>query len=392
MPTSNEETTPRAKAAIQMEFIVFRDALLAELSNLQGVVENKTTVPILSNILVTADSFTRLTLTATNLDRSMVTMLDAKVKQPGAIAIPARKLYDYVKLLPSGDITIKVLDNNWVQIRAGRSNTKMVGMAPGSYPQIPSAVGKTTFRISCASMRAMIDHTEFSVSREESRYTLKAAQFTIEADKLKMVATDGHRMSYFIVPDKTEGVDDGKPKVFLIPQAALAGIRNLLDGTDEADLTICEDESSIFFTIGGRKYVSRKMMGQFPNVEAVLPRHTKFFIAKTADVEKAIRRVATFADDKSSAVKMTVDNTGLKFSARSTESGESEDAIDVSYTHEAISIGFNSSYILEFLRSIGGKGEFRLLLGDGQAAVELRPEGMDEGWTFRYVCMPLRIV
>lgn len=391
MPTATEETTIQAKAATTLEFIVFRDTLLAELANLQGVVENKTTIPILSNILFTATSLTSLTLSATNLDRSLVTTVDAKVKQSGAIAIPARKLFDYVKLLPSGDITIKALDNNWVQIRSGRSNTKMVGMAPGNYPQIATAaaVGKQTFKVPCTSMRALIDHTEFAVSREESRYTLNAARFTIDAEQLTAVSTNGHRMAYYIVQGKTEGVD--KPYVFLIPLPALSGIRNLLDATDEADLTICEDDNSIFFTIGGRKYATRKMTGQFPNVEAVLPRHTKFFIAKTADVEKAIRRVATFADDKSNAVKMTVDSTGLKFSARSTESGESEDAIDVTYTGESVSIGFNSGYFLDFLKSINGKGEFRLLLKDAQNAAELRPEGLDDGSAFRYVVMPCKM-
>lgn len=309
MPTATEETTIHAKAATTLEFIVFRDTLLAELANLQGIVENKTTIPILSNILVTANSLTSLTLSATNLDRSLVTTLDAKVKQPGAIAIPARKLFDYVKLLPSGDITVKALDNNWVQIRSGRSNTKMVGMLPSNFPQIPTAaVGKRMFRIPCASMRALIDHTEFAVSREESRYTLNAARLTIDAEQLRSVATNGHRMAYYTVQGKTEGVD--KPYVFLIPHPALSGIRNLLDATDVADLTVCEDDNSIFFSIGGREYATRKMTGQFPNVEAVLPRHKKFFIAKTVDVEKAIRRVATFADDKSNAVKMTVDRTG----------------------------------------------------------------------------------
>lgn len=390
MPTATEVTTNHAKAATTLEFIVFRDTLLAELANLQGIVENKTTIPILSNILVTANSLTSLTLSATNLDRSLVTNIDAKVKQPGAIAIPARKLYDYVKLLASGDITIKALDNNWIQIRSGRSNTKMIGMAQGNYPQIPTAVvGKQMFKIPCTSMRALIDHTEFAVSREESRYTLNAARLTIDAEQLSSVATNGHRMAYYTVRGMTEGVD--KPYVFLIPHPALSGIRNLLDATDVADLTVCEDDNSIFFSIGGREYATRKMTGQFPNVEAVLPRHKKFFIAKTADVEKAIRRVATFADDKSNAVKMTVDSTGLKFSARSTESGESEDAIDVPYTDESVSIGFNSGYFLDFLRSINGKGEFRLLLNDAQSAVELRPEGLDDGSTFRYVVMPCKL-
>jgi DNA polymerase-3 subunit beta len=390
MPTPTE-TTNQAKAANTLEFVVFRDTFLAELANLQGVVENKTTIPILSNILVTADSLTSLTLTATNLERSLRTTLHAKVKQTGAIAIPARKLFDFVKLLPSGDITIKAMDNGWVQIRAGRSNTKMVGMAPGNYPQIPNAEGIQPFKIPCASMRALIDHTEFAVSKEESRYALNAAQFTIEADQLKMVATNGHRLAYYVIPNKKDGINREKPSAFLIPHAALSGIRNLLHATDEADMTICSDDNSIFFTVGARKYATRKMSAQFPNVDSVLPQHKKYFIAKTADVEKAIRRVATFADDKSNAVKMTVDSTGLKFSARSTESGESEDAIDVPYTGEPVSIGFNSGYFLDFLQSLNGKGEFRLLLNNSQSAAELRPEGLEDGSTFRYVVMPCKV-
>src|SRR6201986_1886028 len=172
---------------------VSRQELLRALTATQSVVERKTTIPILSNFLIEAAD-DKLTITATDLDQSIKTSCTAKVKKPGACTIPARKLYDYIKLLGDGDISIKLMDNHWVQIRSGRSNTKMVGMARANFPQVPEFPAAGAVKISVASLHNMISKTIFSISNEESRYTLNGALLVLKAESMAMVATDGHRL------------------------------------------------------------------------------------------------------------------------------------------------------------------------------------------------------
>src|SRR5271170_4145690 len=177
-----------------MEITVSRADLLRELSATQSVVERKTTIPILSNFLIEAAD-DHLTITATDLDQSIKTSCVAKVKKPGACTIPARKLYEYIKLLGDGDISIKLMDNHWVQIRAGRSNTKMVGMARANFPQVPEFPASGAVKISVSSLRNMVSKTIFAISNEESRYTLNGALMVLKAESMAMVATDGHRLA-----------------------------------------------------------------------------------------------------------------------------------------------------------------------------------------------------
>ena len=179
-----------------LEITVSRVELLRELTAAQSVVERKTTIPILSNFLFEAVDST-LTITATDLDQSVRTSCAAKVKKPGACTIPARKLYDYIKLLPEGDISIKLMDNHWVQIRAGRSNTKMVGMArANASPRSLEFPSTGAFKISTASRsRVWLSKTIFAISSEESRYTLNGALLVLKAESMAMVATDGHRLA-----------------------------------------------------------------------------------------------------------------------------------------------------------------------------------------------------
>src|SRR5678815_3216258 len=163
-----------AAGTTTMEITVSKFELLRELTATQGVVERKTTIPILSNYLFEAAG-DKLSLTATDLDLSLRTSCSAKVKKEGSCTIPARKLYDYVKLLPDADITIKLLENHWVSIRCGRSNTKMVGMARANFPSLPVFPTAGVVRIPAQVLRGMIARTSFAIANEESRYTLNGA-------------------------------------------------------------------------------------------------------------------------------------------------------------------------------------------------------------------------
>jgi len=390
MPIEEIEVEKPAAQGAAMEITVSRQELVKELTATQSVVERKTTIPILSNFLIEAED-DRLNITATDLDQAIRTSLAVKVKKPGACTIPARKLYDYIKLLPDGDISIKLLDNHWVQIRSGRSNTKMVGMARANYPQVPEFPSVAATVISALALKTLINRTIFAISNEESRYTLNGALLVIKAESLAMVATDGHRLSFVEKPNEIlEGIS-GEKRV-LIPRKALQELQQLLAATEVETIEFADDEHTLFFRVGHRTLNTRKLSGQFPNFEAVMPRdNTKFAVVRTAELASAIQRVAQFADERSGAIRMRLESNELKISSSSTESGESEDTIDTPYSSDPIAVGFNSGYILDFLKALGNEGEVRLEFKDSQSAGQMRPEDPDAEYRYRYVLMPMRI-
>ncbi len=393
MTTAIEESDMSTTAAPvgNLEITVSRAELLRELTAAQGVVERKTTIPILSNFLFEATDDGKLTITATDLDLSLRTSCTAKVKKAGACTIPARKLYDYIKLLPEGDISLKLMDNHWVQIRAGRSNTKMVGMARANFPQVPEFPTVGSFKIAAPALRNMISKTIFAISNEESRYTLNGALLVLKAESMAMVATDGHRLAHIEkLGENLDGIS-GEKKT-LIPRKALAEISSLLGGSDAEIIEFADDDQTLFFRIGGRVLTSRKLTGQFPNYEAVLPRdNTKFVIVRSEDLMKSIQRVAQFADERSGAIKLRLEQNELKISAQSTDAGESEDIIETPYSYDAIVVGFNSSYLIDYLRATGETGEVRLEFKDAQSAGQMRPEDGADDVKYRYILMPMRI-
>jgi len=222
-----------ATATTTMEITISKFELLRELTATQGVVERKTTIPILSNYLFEAAG-DKLQLTATDLDLSLRTAANAKVKKEGACTIPARKLYDYVKLLPDADITIKLLENHWVSIRCGRSNTKMVGMARSNFPALPVFPTAGVVKIPSAVLRSMIAKTGFAIAHEESRYTLNGALMVLKAESITMVATDGHRLAHIERSgEKFDGVS-GEMKT-LVPKKAMDELKSLLEAKQAAD-------------------------------------------------------------------------------------------------------------------------------------------------------------
>jgi DNA polymerase-3 subunit beta len=372
-----------------MEISVSKSDLLKELTATQGVVERKTTIPILSNFLFEAGG-DKLSITATDLDLSLRTSCPAKVKKEGSCTIPARKLYDYVKLLGDGEISIKLLENHWVQIRSGRSNTKMVGMARANFPALPLFPAESALQLPAQVLRQLIARTIFSISNEESRYTLNGALLVLKPDSIIMVATDGHRLAH-IEHVTTKLPVSGELKV-LVPKKAMAELSTLLNNNDAQTVEFAKDESTLFFRIGGRLLTSRQLTGQFPNYEAVLPRENNKFVAVHCDeLSAAIQRVAQFADERSNAIRMRVEKNELKVSSSNTETGESEDSIETAYTGDPMVIGFNSQYLLEFLKVVGA-GDVRFEFKDAQTAGQLRPdEPADSEYKYRYIVMPMRI-
>jgi DNA polymerase-3 subunit beta len=370
-----------------MEFSVSKSALLNELSMTQGVVERKTTIPILSNLLVEAKG-NALTITATDLELSVRTSCEAKIKKDGAGTIPAKKLLELVRLLPEGEIKFKLLENHWVEIVSDKKKYKLVGMAKENFPALP-AMPHVLVKIPAAVLRSLIGKTKFAISMEESRYTLNGGLLILKPDTLAMVATDGHRLALAETDQKLGGLN-GEVKV-LIPKKAMDEVEKLAGAAgSEAQIDFAKDESHLFFQVDHRLLISRILTGQFPNYEAVLPReNNKSVVLERTELSDAVRRVSQLADQRSHAVKFSVSKEGVEISASSPEYGEAKENIEKDYKGDAISIGFNSTYMLDFLAA-AADGPISIELKDEQSAGQLRPLA-DESYRYRYIIMPMRI-
>jgi DNA polymerase-3 subunit beta len=370
-----------------MEFSVKNFDLLEELTYTQGVVERKTTIPILSHLLCEAKG-NRVTITATDLELSIRTSCEAKVKKEGAGTIPAKKLLELVRLLPEGEIKFKLLENHWVQIVSDRKTYKMVGMSKDNFPALP-AFPHALVKLPAKELARLIAKTTFAISPEESRYTLNGALLVLKPDSLTMVATDGHRLAMAETDHKLEGLP-AEVRV-LVPKKAMTEVQRLTaDSGDDAQIEFAQDESHLFFQIGGRLLTSRKLTGQFPPYEAVLPRETnKSVVLERNELQDALRRVSQLADQRSHAVKFMLAKEGIEISASSPEYGEAKEAIEKEYTGEPIAIGFNAQYLLEFLAA-AAEGPISFDLKDDQSAGQLRPLADDKS-RYRYVVMPMRI-
>ena len=370
-----------------MEFSVKKFDLQQELSLTQGVVERKTTIPILSNLLVEAKD-SRVIITATDLELSIRTSCAAKVKKEGSGTIPAKKLLDLVRLLPEGEIHFKLLENHWVQVVCDRKTYKMVGMSRDNFPAIP-AVPHPLVKIPAGILSSLIAKTEFAISMEESRYTLNGGLLLLKPDAIVMVATDGHRLALAETDHKFEGLSN-ETRV-LIPKKAMAEVKRLaFEAGDDAQIEFSRDDSHLFFSLGERLLISRLLTGQFPNYEAVLPRENKkTVVLERSELNDAVRRVAQLADQRSHAVRLIVAKEGIEISASSPEYGEAKEIIEKEYKGDQIQIGFNAQYVLDFLGA-AAEGPISLELKDEQSAGQMRPLA-DETYRYRYVIMPMRI-
>jgi DNA polymerase III subunit beta len=370
-----------------MEFSVKKYDLLEELSLTQGVVERKTTIPILSNLLCEAKG-SRLIITATDLELSIRTSCEAKIKKDGAGTIPAKKLLELVRLLPDEEIRFKLLENHWVQITCDRRNYKLVGMSKDNFPALPE-FPHALVKIPAKLLASVIAKTTFAISLEESRYTLNGALLVVKPGSLTMVATDGHRLAMVETEYKFEGLST-ETRV-LVPKKAMNEVQRLAaESGDDAVVEFAQDESHLFFQFAGRLLTCRKLTGQFPNYEAVLPRDVnKTVTIERNELQDALRRVSQLADQRSHAVKFVLAKEGLEISASSPEYGEAKEAIEKDYKGEPISIGFNAQYLLDFLAA-APDGPISFELKDEQSAGQLRPLA-DESSRYRYVVMPMRI-
>jgi DNA polymerase-3 subunit beta len=368
-----------------MQFVVSKQNLQKELSFVQGVVEKKNTIPVLSNILIESIGENNIRLTGTDLDVTIRCDADAEISTPGSICVQARKLFEIARLLPDAPVTFKKEDNDWVTVTCDKTRFKMVGVAKDAFPEVPSSKSAPT-KISAGVIKIFIDRTIFAITQEESRYTLSGAKFILDETGAKMVTTDGHRLAYV----EKKGVANGSDPIdTLIPRKTLAELTKLTAGY-EGDISLGMDGNHIFFEVGPRLLISRMLYGQFPNYDMVMPKNNdKSIQFDGALLNAAIRRVALMSDERSHAIRFHLEPNQLVISSQNAEEGEASETVQTDYSGEETDIGFNAQYLQDFLNVVGD-GAVAFEFKDGNSQAQLRPaEGGD--YDYKYVVMPMRI-
>jgi DNA polymerase III subunit beta len=370
-----------------MEFSVSKADLVRELGLTQGVVEKKTTIPILSNILLETDH-DQIWLTATDLELGIRCACPARIKKEGAGTIPARRLLDYVRLLPDADLQVKLAENQWASFICGRSRTRIAGMSRESFPELPQ-MPEPLAQIPLGVLSQMIACTIFAISAEESRFTLNGALLILRENGLAMVATDGHRLALTERQVELPGLA-GSYRA-LLPKKAMNELQKLASDDSSEQIEFSGNENHLFFKIDKRLLLSRKLTGNFPDYERVLPKeHPHTLVIQREELKAAIERVAQFADERSRAIRLQILKGELKVHSSISETGESEETLPVEYDGTELEIGFNALYLLDFLRSVG-QNEVEFHFKDANSAGELRPHTGEADTVYRYVVMPMRI-
>lgn len=366
-----------------MHFIVGKGVILKELNLIQGVVEKKSTIPILSNLLLEVKG-NNLWIKGTDLDVSISTRCEIETKSEGAICLQAKKLFEIVRTLPEAEIEIKSNESDQISLVCERARFRMAGLGTDNFPEIQVFDG-TFIPIPVETLRTFIGRTSFAITNEESRYTLNGAKFELWPDKARMVATDGHRLSFI---EKLGNLGDAKLDV-LIPRKTLAELGRLSAEAEES-VEIGFNENHLFFRFGKRLLSSRTLSGQFPNYELVLPKENNNRISIAASqLAGAIRRVSLMADERSRAIRFEVSSGKMNVSAPASEAGEASEALPVEYEGPEVAVAFNAQYLLDFFGVIQ-EGEILVEFKDGNSQTQFRPKDESE-FDFRYIVMPMRL-
>jgi DNA polymerase III subunit beta len=369
-----------------MEFTVNRNLLLDELNLVQGVIEKKSTIPILSNILLEATR-DRLSITATDLDVSICCGCPAAVQNEGTMTVSARRLFEITRYLPDGaEIQATLLPNDWLQIRSGNSTYKAVGLPKENFPSIPEPASPG-IPIPGAILRAMIQRTIFAITQEESRYSLNGALLVMKPQEMRMVATDGHRLALVSKPLENPGVEAEMKS--LIPRKTLIEIQKLIGDGDSA-VNFSRDENHLFFSVAEKRLVSRVLAGQFPNYEMVIPRNNdKTVVAGAKVLADGIRRAQVMSDERLRAVRVTLRPGAMEITASSAEAGEAREIVDIEYNNVEIGIGFNPQYLLEFL-GVCSAASVQFSVRDSETQGMFSPVTDESDLDYRYIVMPMK--
>ena len=374
-----------------MKLIVERAALLKALIHVQSVFERRTTIPILSNVLLRAETG-RLALSATDMDLELIERISGQIEREGRTTAPAHTLYDIVRKLREGaQIEIEASgERNTMVLRSGRSIFTLQCLPPEDYPVMASGELPHSFALPASELRTLIDRTRFAISTEETRYYLNGiylhATKNDEVPVVRAVATDGHRLARveMVLPEGAAGMPG-----IIIPRKTIAELRKLAEEGEE-EVQIALSETKIRFVVGEATLTSKLIDGTFPDYDRVIPANND----KTLEVDcksfaEAVDRVSTISTEKSRAVKLTIENGNLKVLATSPENGSAEEELEARYFASPLEIGFNSRYLLDIAEQIAGEGvQFKLSDAGSPAIVR---DSADTSESALYVLMPMRV-
>ena len=371
-----------------MELVVHKSDLLKELQLFQGIVERKNTIPILANVLMEADG-DHIKFLATDLEVGLRSQCPASIKKAGRLTLPAKKLYEIVKSLPETDVRIEE-DKSGVKVAADRFDSRMQTQPPQDFPAVPEGSGGASATLDSAAIRAMVAKTQFAITGEDTRFFLNGALFILRPDAMTLVGTDGHRLA--LVEVAREGGSEKGPTEeirAILPRKTLWELGKLLADGD-GEITYERGENHLFFQVGGRMLISRMIDGQFPAFERVIPKGNNRHIEFDRDrLTNAVRRVALLSNERSRAVKFSIDNGKVEVTSSSPEFGEAHEVLPVEYSDGAMQICFNAQYVLDFLNVVETE-QVRLELKDEVSQAVMKPVGA-EGYDYTYVIMPMRV-
>jgi DNA polymerase-3 subunit beta len=377
-----------------MKLTIERAALLKALGHVQSVVERRTTIPILSNVLLRAEGGGKLALSATDMDLEIVERVPSRVEREGRTTVPAHTLYDIVRKLRDGaQVELETIgERNEMVLRSGRSTFTLACLPPEDYPVMSAGELPHQFSLSAAELRGLIDRTRFAISTEETRYYLNGiylhATKSNEVPVIRAVATDGHRLAR-VEMTAPEGAA-GMPGV-IVPRKTVIELRKLVEeGEDEVQIAL--GETKIRCTIGEASLTSKLIDGTFPDYDRVIPvNNDKILEVECKEFADAVDRVSTISTERSRAVKLAVDRGNLVVSATSPENGTAVEELEVRYQNSPIEIGFNSRYLLDITEQIVGEyAQFQMAdAGSPTIVRDSAPEA--NGASALYVLMPMRV-
>ncbi len=362
--------------------------MLKSLGHVHRVVERRNTIPILSNVLLSA-SGDGLQLKATDLDLEVTEITPADIGQKGATTLPAHTLYEIVRKLPDGaQVSLEAGDNGQLQLRSGRSRFNLQSLPEGDFPDLATGDLTHTFKIAAPELKRLIDKTQFAISNEETRYYLNGVFMHVaEVDGqafLRAVATDGHRLARLETPAPSGAV--GMPGI-IIPRKAVAEVQKLIEDP-EAEIGVELSSTKIRFTIGPVVLTTKLIDGSFPDYARVIPtQNDKFLTVERKDFAEAVDRVSTISSERGRAVKLAVSEGKLVLSVTNPDSGSAVEELEVDYDGGALEIGFNARYLLDIAGQLDSDTALFKMNDSGSPTIIMDRDGASA----LYVLMPMRV-
>jgi len=375
-----------------MNFDIDKREFLKGLSLMQSVAGRKTTLPILSHILMQWDK-NSLYLTGTDLETGIREELNATIHEAGKASVSAKKLYEIIRELPDEKIHIQKKENHWITIKCGKSIFNLAGLDPDEFPSLPTYQDGYFSKISNQLMREMIEKTVFAASNEESRYHLNGVLFVqtklIDKEILRMVATDGHRLS--LIDRESQNIR-GIEKGIIIPKKGVLEIKKIMGDRDlEEEIEIYFDQTHGFFKIGKSLIVIRLIDGEFPEYEQVIPKaNDKKLVMEKEKIYGCLRRVSTMASERVEGIKFSLKKNTVELSSYHQDFGDAKEEVEVVYEGPSIEIGFNARYLMGALNVIDTEEVIMELKDEGSPGV-IKPLSSIEQPNQFCIIMPMRI-